>query len=227
MVADVKREKLLAIYAFLIVDFIQILFVSLLYLDDTTLFVVGIDFSRSNPLVSVSLFFGIIVMQIIMVYGIAAQTLRKDDLVELSPNYDENTEWKCRYSRDSIVEWVQDLAKMSGVVVKKIYLMNSPLPNAFTFSLPFLGSVVVVHSNTLEVLNENEVKAIITHELGHIKNKDSIVQIFTRMPSFFVDLIYIYVYSDRSWSRHCIACNWRPLYRRSTFGSVGCLLSTL
>lgn len=194
MVAEVKREKLLAIYAFLIMDFIQILFVSLLYLDDTTDFVVGIDFSRSNPLISVSLFFTIIAMQIIMVYFTATQTLRQRDIVELHPTYDEETEWKVRYSRESIVNWTLELAKKSGVSVNKVYLMNSPLPNAFTFSLPFLGSVVVVHSNTLEVLNEAEVKAIITHEIGHIKNQDSIVQIFTRMPSFFVDLIYLYVY---------------------------------
>ncbi|MGY5865674.1 MAG: M48 family metalloprotease [Candidatus Thorarchaeota archaeon] len=194
MVAEIKREKMLAIYAFLIMDLIQILFVSILYLDDTTPFVVGIDFSRSNAIISASLFFGIIILQLIMVYIIAAQTLRKGDLIELSPTFKENAVWKCRYSRDSIVEWTQDLAKRSGVQVKKIFLMNSPLPNAFTFSLPFISSVVVVHSNTLEVLNEEEVKAIITHELGHIKNRDSIVQIFTRMPSFFVDLIYIYVY---------------------------------
>lgn len=194
MVAEVKREKIVAIYAFLIMDFVQILFVSLLYLDETTLFVVGIDFSRSNPLVSISLFFAIIVMQIILVYFTAVQTLRQGDLVELHPTYDTETVWKGRYSRESIVNWTLNLAKKSGVSVSKVYLMNSPLPNAFTFSLPFLGSVVVVHSNTLEVLNEAEVKAIITHELGHIKNQDSIIQIFTRMPSFFVDLIYLYVY---------------------------------
>ncbi|MFW9815032.1 MAG: M48 family metallopeptidase [Candidatus Thorarchaeota archaeon] len=194
MVDDIKREKMLAIYAFLITDFIQILFVSILYLDDTTPFVVGIDFSRSNPLTSVSLFFAIVTMQVIMIYIIAYQTLRKTDLIELLPQYDKSTKWKCRYSRDEIVEWTQTLAKKSGVSVRKIYMMDSPLPNAFTFSLPFIGSVVVVHSNTLEVLNAEEVQAIITHELGHIKNRDSLVAIFTRMPSFFVDLIYIYVY---------------------------------
>jgi hypothetical protein len=96
--------------------------------------------------------------------------------------------------RDDIVGWIRALAKRSEVNVNRIYLMNSPLPNAFTFSLPFIGSVVVVHSNTLEVLNEEEVQAIITHELGHIKNNDSLISIFTRMPSTFVDLIYLYVY---------------------------------
>ncbi len=195
MVEAVKREKMLAIYAFLIVDFIQILFVSILYLDDSTPFVVGIDFSRSNALISISLFFAIIVMQVFLIYFTAYGTLGQDDLEELHPDYlGDESGWKCRYTRESIVEWTMDLAKKSGVKINSVYLMNSPLPNAFTFSLPLIGSVVVVHSNTLEVLNEAEVKAIITHEIGHIKNKDSIVQIFTRMPSFFVDLIYLYVY---------------------------------
>jgi heat shock protein HtpX len=194
MVEEIKREKMLAIYAFLIIDFLQILFVSILYLDDSTPLVVGIDFSRSTPLTSVSLFFAIVGMQVFMIYYIAYKTMQKTDLVELLPEYDERAEWKCRYSRNRIVEWTRSLAEKSSVTVEKIYLMESPLPNAFTFSLPFIGSVVVVHSNTLEVLNAEEVQAIIAHELGHIKNRDSIVNIFTRMPSFFVDLIYIYVY---------------------------------
>ncbi|MBE0525884.1 MAG: M48 family metalloprotease, partial [Candidatus Thorarchaeota archaeon] len=80
------------------------------------------------------------------------------------------------------------------VSVKKIFLMASPLPNAYTFSLPLIGTVIVVHSNTLDVLNAEEMQAIIAHEVGHIKNRDSIVTIFTRMPSFFIDLIYLYVY---------------------------------
>jgi hypothetical protein len=61
-------------------------------------------------------------------------------------------------------------------------------------SLPLIGTIVVVHSNTLDVLNEEEMQAIIAHELGHIKNKDSIVTLLTRMPSFFIDIIYLYIY---------------------------------
>jgi Zn-dependent protease with chaperone function len=142
----------------------------------------------------VSLFLGIGLMQIMMLYVMASQMLRQKDLVKLFPTYDSETQWTSRYSRDDIVTWTQELAKQSNVTVNRIFLMNSPLPNAFTFSLPLLGSVVVVHSNTLDVLSEAEVKAIITHELGHITNRDSLVQIFTRMPSFFIDLIYLYIY---------------------------------
>ncbi|TFG97914.1 hypothetical protein E4H12_07465 [Candidatus Thorarchaeota archaeon] len=194
MIEDITRDKWIAIYAFLIMDFIQILLVSLLYLDDTTLFVVGINLSQTNPLFSVGLFAGITLMQLVMLYLSAGQMLRSPDLIELHPKFNAEAPWNRRYSRDDIVKWTLDLAKKSDVSVKKIFLMASPLPNAYTFSLPLIGTVIVVHSNTLDVLNAEEMQAIIAHEVGHIKNRDSIVTIFTRMPSFFIDLIYLYVY---------------------------------
>jgi Zn-dependent protease with chaperone function len=193
MIEEVNRKKWIAIYAFLIMDVAQILFVSVFYVG-IAIFVLLFDITNFNPLISVSLFFAISIMQIAMLYITATQMLRQEDLIKLYPGYDEKTEWRGRYSRDEIVNWTQDLAKQSKVKINKIFLMNSPLPNAFTFNLPLFGSVVVVHSNTLEVLNEDEVKAIITHELGHIANRDSAVQIAVRMPSFFIDLIYLYIY---------------------------------
>jgi len=194
MIEEVSRDKWTAIYAFLIMDFIQILIVSILYLDTTTLFVVGINLAQTNTLVSAGLFVGIVLMQLVMLYLSAAQMLRSPDLLELYPRFNKETPWKRRFSHDDIVKWTLDLAKKSEVSVKKIFLMASPLPNAYTFSLPLMGSVVVVHSNTLDVLNEEEMQAIIAHELGHIKNRDSIVTILTRMPSFFIDIIYLYIY---------------------------------
>ena len=194
MIEDIKRNKWIAIYAFLILDFIQILFVSLLYLDESTLFVVGINLTQTDPLLSAGLFIGITTMQLVMIYLSVGQMLRSPDLIELYPKAKKVTPWYRGFSQEDVVKWTLDLAKKSEVQVNKIYLMSSPLPNAFTFSLPFLGSVVVVHSNTLDVLNEEEMQAIIAHEIGHIRNKDSIVTILTRMPAFFIDLIYLYVY---------------------------------
>jgi Zn-dependent protease with chaperone function len=194
MIEDVNKEKWTAIYAFLIMDLLQILFVSILTMNETTPLVVGIDLSQSDPLVSLSLFIAISVAQVLLLYLVAGRTLRQPGLVELYPHFNEDEEWHGRYTRKEIVDWILELAKQSDVTVNRIYLMNSPLPNAFTFSLPLLGSVVVVHSNTLDVLNRPEVKAIITHELGHIKNRDSVVQLLARMPSFFVDIIYLYIY---------------------------------
>ncbi|MGQ4912570.1 MAG: M48 family metallopeptidase [Candidatus Thorarchaeota archaeon] len=194
MIEEVSREKWVSIYSFLALDIIQILLVSLLYIDESTAFVVGFDISRTNLLSALAFFAVVALLQITLLYITAFQALQKPDLVQLYPKFSRPEVYKCRFSREKIVSWTHDLAKRSAVEVDKIYLMNSALPNAFTFSLPLMGSVVVVHTNTLDVLNEDEVKAIIAHELGHIKNKDSIVQILARVPSFFIDLIYLYIY---------------------------------
>lgn len=194
MIEEVNREKWMAIYSFLIMDFIQIVLVSLITMDETTPLVVGLDPSRSSPLVSISLFLTIAITQLLLLYVVAGRILRQEGLTQLYSAHDDSKGWQGRYSRDEIVNWTRELAKQSSVTVSRIYLMESPLPNAFTFSLPLLGSIVVVHSNTLDVLNRPEVKAIIAHELGHIKNRDSIVQLLSRMPSFFIDIIYLYIY---------------------------------
>jgi Zn-dependent protease with chaperone function len=190
----VTKRKWMALYAFLIMDVLQILFVSILYLDELNPLVVGIDFSRFNPAASLALFIGIGLLQLFLVYYMAIAMQRSPDLLRLYPEYKKPEEWVCQFSRDEIVNWTLETAKLSGVSVSRIYLMKSPLPNAFTFSLPLMGSIIAVHSNILDVLQPDEVKAIIAHEVGHIKNRDSIIQILARMPAFFIDTIYIYVY---------------------------------
>ena len=191
---EVTRRKWMALYAFLILDIVQIAFVSVLYLDNANPLVVGIDFSRFDPAASLSLLITISMLQLFLIYYVAFAMQRSPDLIRLYPDYKPPAEWRCQYTRSQIVEWTLEIAKASGVTVNKIYLMKSPLPNAFTFGLPLMGSIIAVHSNILEILDPEEVKAIIAHEVGHIKNRDSIIQILARMPAFFIDTIYLYVY---------------------------------
>ena len=193
-IEEVTKRKWMALYAFLILDIVQIAFVSVLYLDEANPLVVSIDFSRFDPFTSFTLLIGISLLQLFLVYYVAISMQRSPDLLRLYPEYKAPDVWLCQYSRDQIVDWTLETARLSGVSVGRIYLMKSPVPNAFTFSLPLMGSIIAVHSNILEVLRPEEVKAIIAHELGHIKNRDSIIQILARMPAFFIDTIYLYVY---------------------------------
>jgi Zn-dependent protease with chaperone function len=193
-IEEIKKRKWIAIYLFLILDVVQILFVSIIYISETNPWVVGIDFSQTSPIASASLFVVICILQLVLVYYVAMAMQRNPDLIRLYPKLESPPEWPCRYSRDEIVEWTHEVARKSSVSVSRIYLVRSPLPNAFTFSLPGLGSTVAVHSNILDVLQPDEVKAILAHEVGHIANRDSMIQIFARMPAFFVDTIYLYIY---------------------------------
>ncbi|MHA2425888.1 MAG: M48 family metallopeptidase, partial [Candidatus Thorarchaeota archaeon] len=193
-VDEVQRKKWITLLLFLFVDALQILLVSILTLDESNPFIIGFDISQSNPLISVSLFVGITLVQLLMVYYVTLGMLRGKTMIEIYPKFDEAQTYECKFPKEDLVKWSTDIAEDSGVSLKRIYVMQSPLPNAFTFSLPFIGAVLVIFSNLMDLLDEQEVQAIIAHEVGHIKNKDSLVSIFTRMPSFFVDIIYLYFY---------------------------------
>ena len=194
MAETISRKKWNSFTIFLILDVVQIAFVSLLVLNESTPLIVSIGLGRSDPLTTVFLFVGIAVAQSVMIYLVAVSMLRKEGMVELYPKFDASAKWKCQYSRDDLVKWTQELAEKSGVSVDRVFIMRSPLPNAFTFSLPLIGTVIVVHTNLLDVLGQSEVMSVIAHELGHVKNADSLISILVRMPAFFVDLIYLYVY---------------------------------
>ena len=190
----ISRKKWNSFAFFLILDVVQIAFVSLLVLDESTPLIVSIGLGGSNPFTTVLLFIGIAFAQSVMIYIVAMSMLRKEGMVELYPKFDASAKWRCQYSRDDLVKWTQELAEKSGVSVDRVFIMRSPLPNAFTFSLPLIGTVIVVHTNLLDVLGQSEVMSVIAHELGHVKNADSLISIIVRMPAIFVDLIYLYVY---------------------------------
>ena len=53
--------------------------------------------------------------------------------------------------------------------------MPNNTPNAFTFGRTTSSATLAVHEGLLKQLNEDEIKGVIAHELGHVKHKDYIV----------------------------------------------------
>ena len=70
---------------------------------------------------------------------------------------------------------VKELADKAGVPMPRLATVPSNTPNAFTFGRTTNSAVLAVHEGLLRQLNQAEVKAVIAHELGHIKHKDYIV----------------------------------------------------
>ena len=160
-VEDIQRNKWVALIAFLAIDALQILLVSVLTLDESTPLIIGFNAAQFNPIISVSLFVGITIIQLATVYYITLGMLRGKSMIEIYPNFDKEQPYACKFSRDDIVNWSKEIATNSGVSLKQIHIMQSPLPNAFTFSLPFIGAVLVIHSNLMDLLTGEEVRSII------------------------------------------------------------------
>jgi heat shock protein HtpX len=70
---------------------------------------------------------------------------------------------------------VKELANKSGVPMPRLAIVPNSTPNAFTYGRTSSSADLAVHEGLLRNLNENEVKGVIAHELGHIKHKDYIV----------------------------------------------------
>ncbi|MCJ7455988.1 zinc metalloprotease HtpX [Candidatus Bathyarchaeota archaeon] len=70
---------------------------------------------------------------------------------------------------------VKELATSSSVAMPKLAIVPSPAPNAFVFGNSSSNMTLAVHEGLLRQLNEDEVRGVIAHELGHIKHRDSIV----------------------------------------------------
>jgi heat shock protein HtpX len=70
---------------------------------------------------------------------------------------------------------VKELAEKSGVPMPRVATVPNNTPNAFVFGRSAGSATLAVHDGLLRSLNEDEVRGVIAHELGHVKHKDFIV----------------------------------------------------
>jgi heat shock protein HtpX len=70
---------------------------------------------------------------------------------------------------------VSDLAQKSGIPTPKLAIVPNPTPNAFVFGRTSRDATLAIHEGLLKTLNEDEVRGVIGHELGHVRHKDFLV----------------------------------------------------
>ncbi|NPA23849.1 MAG: zinc metalloprotease HtpX [Crenarchaeota archaeon] len=68
---------------------------------------------------------------------------------------------------------VRELAEKSGLKkVPKVMIARMPIPNAFAYGSPLTGPRVAVTEPLLDILDRNELKAVLGHEIGHLRHRD-------------------------------------------------------
>lgn len=70
---------------------------------------------------------------------------------------------------------VQRLAARDGLPMPKLYYVDTPIPNAFATGRSPSHAAVAVTSGIMEILTDDELEAVLAHELGHVKNRDMLV----------------------------------------------------
>jgi heat shock protein HtpX len=69
-------------------------------------------------------------------------------------------------------EMVEELARKAGIPKPRVAVAPMGLPNAFAFGRGWADGRVCVTQGILKMLDENELRAVLGHELSHIKNRD-------------------------------------------------------
>jgi len=67
------------------------------------------------------------------------------------------------------------VAQLAELPTPRLYVIDQPAPNAFATGRDPQHAVVAVTRGILEVVNERELTAVLAHELGHVRNRDTFV----------------------------------------------------
>ncbi len=72
-------------------------------------------------------------------------------------------------------DMVASLAQQAGLPKPRVAIVDSDAPNAFATGRNAQNGLVAVTTGILRVLDRRELAAVLSHELGHIRNRDILV----------------------------------------------------
>jgi heat shock protein HtpX len=77
------------------------------------------------------------------------------------------------------VQLVAELAQRAALPMPRVYIMDNPQPNAFATGRNPSHAAVAATTGLLNMLTREEVAGVIAHELGHVRNHDTLLMTVT------------------------------------------------
>jgi heat shock protein HtpX len=72
---------------------------------------------------------------------------------------------------------VRNLAQAGQIPMPKVYIIPEQAPNAFATGRNPEHAAVAVTEGLLRLLNRDEIAGVLAHELGHVKNRDTLIMV--------------------------------------------------
>jgi heat shock protein HtpX len=72
-------------------------------------------------------------------------------------------------------EIIGSLASRAGLPKPRVYIIDQETPNAFATGRNPEHAAVAVTTGLMQILNREELSGVISHELGHVKNRDILI----------------------------------------------------
>ena len=74
-----------------------------------------------------------------------------------------------------IYQMVQDLCHTMHLPMPRLWIVDTPIANAFATGRSPSRSSVALTQTIIDILTQEELRAVLAHELSHIKNRDTLV----------------------------------------------------
>lgn len=75
----------------------------------------------------------------------------------------------------SVYKTVEDLCRHANLPMPKLWLIDSPVANAFATGRNPQHASVAVTQRITEILSERELRGVLAHELSHVENRDILI----------------------------------------------------
>ena len=75
-----------------------------------------------------------------------------------------------------LYQMVRDLTTRAGLPMPKLYVIPQEQPNAFATGRNPEHSAVAVTQGIVKLLSPDELRGVLAHELGHVRNRDILIQ---------------------------------------------------
>jgi heat shock protein HtpX len=94
---------------------------------------------------------------------------------------------------------VEEMARTAGIHAPKIGISQVALPNAFAFGRTIRDGRICVTEGILKLLDEKELKAVLGHEMSHLKNRDVLtITLLSVIPMIMYRIAWQFMfYGDR------------------------------
>ncbi len=74
-----------------------------------------------------------------------------------------------------LYEVVSEICQQNNLIMPKVYLLPQPTPNAFATGRNPKHAVVAATEGITQVLNREELKGVMAHEMAHVQNRDILI----------------------------------------------------
>jgi heat shock protein HtpX len=78
-----------------------------------------------------------------------------------------------------LVGLVEGLARRGGMPMPRVYIIDSPHPNAFATGRDPAHAAVAATTGLLGMLDRDEIEGVMAHELAHVRNRDTLIMTMT------------------------------------------------